>query len=314
MKQTFGKYQKNLLGIIVVIIFIVYFIFNKSSFKPLLDIKPVLLIGSFLCYVGIIICNGLFIKYIVGSFDKQLDTYESVRVSLLSSIGNFFASSGAGLGFRAVYLKKKYDLRYADYMATMYGNYLLIFIINAALGIASLALIGSNGSPQFVGAGLFFIGLLVVSLLLSFLRIPNITSKNKYLSIAIRTLRKMSDGWRLVTRDRRLLTHLSLLVLAQMILTVMIAWFELSSLSISIGFGQLLLFSVLGSLSIFISLTPANIGVKEGVYVLTATIIGLSTPQILSIALIDRGILFITLALVWAVIGRDKNQKDVMKV
>lgn len=307
MKQTFRKYQKNLLGIIVVLIFVVYFLFNKSSFKPLLDIKPALLIGSFLCYVGIIICNGLFIKYIVGSFNKQLDSYESVRVSLLSSIGNFFASSGAGLGFRAVYLKKKHDLSYSDYMATMYGNYLLIFIINAVLGIASLVLIGSNGSPQFVGIGLFFTGLLIASLILSFLRIPDMKINNKYLSAGVRMLRKMSNGWRLVTRNRNLVVHLSLLVLIQIILTVLIAWFELSSLSISIGFGQLLLFSVLGSLSIFISLTPANIGVKEAVYVITATVIGLSTPQILSLALIDRGILFITLAVVWLAIGREKK-------
>ena len=309
MKKQFIKYQKNLLGIIVLLIFVVYFIFNKASFKPLLDIRPLLLMGSFVCYVGIIVCNGLFIKYIVASFDKKLSTHESVRVSLLSSLGNFFASSGAGLGFRAVYLKKKHGLSYSDYMATMYGNYLLIFIVSALLGMVSLGLIGGASSPQFVGLGLFFAGLLVASIGLSFIRVPRIEFGNKITTSIARTLRTISMGWRLIADDRRLLAHLSLLVLGQVVLTVLIAWFELLSLSISIGFGQLLLFSVLGSLSIFISLTPANLGVKEAVYIITATIIGLNTPQILSLALIDRGILFITLAIVWLVIGREKKQE-----
>lgn len=311
MKKLFLKYQKNILGIVVLGIFIIYFILNKDSFKPLLDMKPLLLIGSFVCYIAILLCNGLFMKYILESFDKQLSVHESTRVSLLSSLGNFFASSGAGLGFRAVYLKKKHGLSYSDYMATMYGNYLLIFIVSALLGVTSLGLIGLDSTPQFVGLVLFFGSLLAVSIGLSFVRVPNISYDNKIVSKIIKLLRTMSLGWRRIIEDRRLLIHLSLLVLAQLILTVLIAWFELMSLSISIGFGQLLLFSVLGSLSIFISLTPANIGVKEAVYVITATIIGLTTPQILSLALIDRGILFITLAATWGAIGREKTVNKV---
>lgn len=273
--------------------------------------RPLLLVGSFVCYIAILLCNGLFMKYILESFDKQLSVHESTRVSLLSSLGNFFASSGAGLGFRAVYLKKKHGLSYSDYMATMYGNYLLIFIISALLGVMSLGLIGFQSTLQFVGLGLFFVGLLVVSIGLSYVRVPNVSYDNKIVSKIAKLLRTMSVGWRRIIEDRTLLMHLSLLVLAQMILTILIAWFELLSLSISIGLGQLLLFSVLGSLSIFVSLTPANIGVKEAVYVITATIIGLSTPQILSLALIDRGILFITLAVVWAAIGREKTVEKV---
>ena len=119
----------------------------------------------------------------------------------------------------------------------------------------------------------------------------------------------MTAGWNRIVRDRRLLFHLTGLITIQLGLTLAIGWLEFSSLNIAIGFPELLLFSVLGSLSIFVSLTPANLGVKEGIYLLTASVIGITTPQIVSIALIDRGILFGTLFLLWLVLGRGQKLK-----
>lgn len=306
------RYRRQLLGLFVLAIFLLYFIKNKESFKLLLDIRPLYLIGVAMCYVAIVITNGLFIKYIIEPFKKYISVRESARVSLISSLGNFFASSGAGLGFRAVYLKKIHKLSYSDYMTTLYGNYLLIFIINAMFGLLSLVLVSNQSSLQFKGAVIFFAGLLAVSLVLCFVQLPKSLGtriKNKFVAKTLKYLQNMTAGWNKIVRDRTLLLHLSTLVSIQLGLTIAIGWLEFSSLNISIGFPELLLFSVLGSLSIFVSLTPANLGVKEGIYLLTAGVIGITTPQIVSIALVDRGILFGTLFLLW-VFTRSKSPKD----
>lgn len=310
------RYHRQLLGLAVLVIFVVYFINNKQSFKLLLDIRPVFLLGVAMCYVAIVYTNGLFIKYVIEPFKKRISVSESARVSLISSLGNFFASSGAGLGFRAVYLKRRHNLSYGDYMTTLYGNYLLIFIINAVFGIISLMLVQQKDGMQYTGAMTFFVILLVTSLILCFVRLPTSWAKNNPSSLVAKVvsyLKNMISGWSRIVKDRRLLFHLSSLVTLQLGLTLTIGWLEFSALAIPIGFAELLLFSVLGSLSIFISLTPANLGVKEGIYLLTASVIGITTPQIVSIALIDRGILFGTLFVLWLAIGRGWQDKNGVK-
>lgn len=313
MLRFLKRYHKQLFGLLVLAIFMVYFIRNLESFRILLDVQPVYLVGVSLGYVAIVFTNGLFIKYVIEPFQKYITVRESARVSLISSLGNFFASSGAGLGFRAIYLKKKHDLSYGDYMTTLYGNYLLIFIINAVFGLLSLILVSNQTGLQFKGAAIFFAVLLLVSLTLCFVQLPKSFGsrrKNKFIAKILKYIQNMTTGWNRIVRDKRLLLHLSGLITIQLGLTLLIGWLEFSSLNIDIGFPELLLFSVLGSLSIFVSLTPANLGVKEGIYLLTAGVIGITTPQIVSIALIDRGILFGTLFFLWLVLGRGQKLKS----
>jgi uncharacterized protein (TIRG00374 family) len=312
MLRYLKRYHKQLFGLLVLAIFTVYFIRNLKSFRILLDIQPVYLVGVSLAYVAIVFTNGLFIKYVIEPFQKYITVRESARVSLISSLGNFFASSGAGLGFRAIYLKKKHNLSYGDYMTTLYGNYLLIFIINAVFGLISLSLVSNQTGLQFMGAAVFFTSLFIVSMTLCFVRLPESFASRIRITLVskiLKYIKNMTTGWNRIVRDKRLLLHLSGLISIQLGLTFVIGWLEFSSLNIEIGFPELLLFSVLGSLSIFVSLTPANLGVKEGIYLLTASVIGITTPQIVSIALIDRGILFGTLFLLWLVLGRGQKLK-----
>ena len=306
------RYHRQILGVLVLAVFMAYFVLNIENFRSLLDIRPVYLMGVAICYVAIVITNGLFIKYIIEPFGKKISVRESARVSLISSLGNFFATSGAGLGFRAVYLRQKHGLGYGDYVTTLYGNYLLIFIINAIFGLLSLMFVTNKGSVQYIGALIFFVLLLLVSLILCFITLPaafDKNIKNKHVKKIATYLKNMTMGWNRIIRDQRLLVHLVGLITLQLALTVVIGWLEISALNISIGLPELLLFSVLGSLSIFVSLTPANLGVKEGIYLLTAGVIGITTPQIVSIALVDRGILFGTLFLLW-IFTRSNSRKD----
>jgi uncharacterized protein (TIRG00374 family) len=309
MKQMLIRYRRVITGLLVLMLFVMYFLLNQEAFAPLRDVRPIILLAVGVCYVGIVITNGLFIKFIIQPFRKHISVRESVRVSLLSSLGNFFATSGAGLGFRAVYLKRKHGLGYTDYMATLYGNYLLIFMINAVFGLVSLMLVSNKSGYQYYGALLFFVVLLSTSFILSVVKLPTLkkTNTTTLADKLTRHLNNMADGWNRIATNKRLLTRLAMLVTVQLALTVLIGWFEMSALKIAIGLPELLLFSVLGSLSIFVSLTPANLGVKEAVYLLTASVIGLSVGEILLIALIDRGILFGTLGVLWLMIGKDKS-------
>ncbi|MCA9330284.1 hypothetical protein KDA11_06555, partial [Candidatus Saccharibacteria bacterium] len=83
------KYQKAILGALIIGLFVGYFLLNRQDFTALHNIKPGYLLLVGLGYLVIIITNGIIMKLLAKPFGANLKTHESVRVALLGSIGNF---------------------------------------------------------------------------------------------------------------------------------------------------------------------------------------------------------------------------------
>ena len=298
------RYQKQLTALLVLLVFAVYYLRNRSDFAVLAHVNPWYVAFVALGYIAIVVTNGLFIRYVVRPFGVTLGLYESTRVSLFSSLGNFFASSGAGLGYRAVYLKKNHGLGYRDYMTTLYGNYLIIFIVNCVAGLVALTISGRSATTVgWIAGGVLSI-ILAMSILLTF-RQTTVKDRPGFAGKVIKNLRMMSAGWQAVAKDRGLFAGLTVLVIVQLGITTGILHFEFLALGLSVSFAGLLFLSVLSALSVFINITPANLGVKEGAYILSTSIVGLSSSQILAVAVVDRGALFATLGVLWLLLAKN---------
>lgn len=308
------KKISTLLTIIVVSIFLVYFFTNLEKFSLLLHVNVFFLFVIALADLSVIIANGVFIRFIMQPFDKHISFKESSYVSLISSVGNFFAPAGSGFGFRAVYLKKKHGLSYADYMATLYGNYVIVFLINSFFALVALYLLRDTAGRGYFTLSILFLGMFVMSLLLSVVKFPILKRElrvaNKRLHFVAKSLLSMAAGWNKIVSNKQLLIRLLSITMFNFLISIIVAKLEISALHLSVSFPALLLFSVLGSLSLFINITPANLGVKEAIYLFSSAVIGLTAPQILSIALIDRGVLFAVLFCLWLYFSKYKHFKS----
>src|SRR3990167_10344315 len=136
--------------IFVVLVFIVYLFLNSENFRPLLDANYYLLAVAALAYMGGVFVNGVFIKFILEPFNKFIAATEAFYVSVISSIGNFFAPAGTGFGIRAIYLKKKHGLPYSEFMSTLSGNYILVFLTSSFIGLLALYLLRNEYISQYV--------------------------------------------------------------------------------------------------------------------------------------------------------------------
>lgn len=306
---------KNILSAIILLVFAIYLAMNLESFKPLLNLNYIyLLFIAALTVLGIVV-NGLFTKVVMGFFHKPIDARESVFVSLIATAGNFFAPAGSGFGFRAVYLKKKHKLPYSDYISMLSGNYVMVFIVVSLLGMVSLMMIKTNDEIAAVEATLWavFGGLFIFSLLLLFVKIPKKLLKEKkgdgYVSKVFRIIITISQGWNKIISDRVLVWKLLGLILLNTAISVASMMLIMMSLGFHFTFPAVLLFSALGSLSTFINITPANLGVKEAVYLASASVLSFSTEQILSIALVERGVLFFVITILWILVGRSGKKE-----
>ena len=303
------KLISRIIAVGVVVLFLWYFIANIKDFSLLLTINPVFVILLMLVNVLAITANGIFMKLSISLFGKKIDFNESVRISLISSAGNFFAPAGSGLGFRAVYLKKRHGLSYSDYLSTLYCNYVMVFFVYSTLGLISILGLLGHASVSIVILAVFFTVLLTMSMAAFFIRVnvkkQHSAYNSKWARRLLEILVSVSKGWSLILADKKVSMQLLGLIVFNASIMTLGSYFIMNSIGLALSPASLLLFSMLGALSIFINITPGNLGVKEAVYIAFSSIIGLSTSQILSAAPVDRIALFFVLFLLWITYGKN---------
>ncbi|HVX48161.1 MAG TPA: lysylphosphatidylglycerol synthase transmembrane domain-containing protein [Candidatus Saccharimonadales bacterium] len=303
-------FSRIFLTAVVLIIFVIYFVLNIGQFKLLLHIDPLFLVLIALVDVFAIFINGLFTKFILRPFDKYISMKESFYVSLISAVGNFFAPAGAGLGFRAVYLKKQHDLSYGKYVSILSGNYILVFLVNSLAALLALYMLRGRDNARYATLVIIFGAIFIVSLVMTFIKTPHIKVeriKSRRMRSIVGSFSTVMQGWNHIISHRKLLARLIILTFVGLLINIVNNFLIIHTLNLHITFAPLLLLSVLGSLSLFINITPANLGVKEAIYLFSSSVIGFSTPQILSIALVDRVVLFTVLFCLWLYFSKYKH-------
>jgi|GEM_PF-1678998 uncharacterized protein (TIRG00374 family) len=305
------KTISRVITVLLVALFVWYFISHIEDFRILLNINIayiVLLVGI---YVTGIVVNSLFMKWSIALFGKKIGFKESIRVSMISTVGNFFAPSGSGLAFRAMYLKKYHGLAYSNYVSIMFCNYIFAFFVNALLGLFALCIVRENYSQFFLILMVFFVILLISSMMAFSVRIKErrVVYKYKIVQSIFEILVQITKGWGLILANKKVMTGLFMLTITNATLIILGSYLIMNSLNIHLSFAGLILFSVIGALSVFINITPGNLGVRESVYIIFSTVVGLTTSQILAAAVLDRAILFVVILALWAIYGRRANRQ-----
>jgi len=55
--------------------------------------------------------------------------------------------------------------------------------------------------------------------------------------------------------------------------------------------------------TLLVSITPGSLGLREGIFILTLEILGITTDQVMQLALLDRGLMVLTLILSFILIN-----------
>jgi len=128
MKKYF-KYIKTVLTIAILFLFLLYVIKNPEILTSLQSLNPIFIVVVMLLFLIVFLLEGLFIKITLQAFDKKISIKESFYISTISRIGNYLLPMRAGAIFRATYLKNKYDFKYSKFLSTLYGYYIILFLL-----------------------------------------------------------------------------------------------------------------------------------------------------------------------------------------
>ncbi len=292
------KYTKTLITIVILIFFIYYFINNKGDFLFVLSTPIKYLIVIAILYSVIFFLNGIFIKVILKSFKKKMSVFEAFYLSVISSLGNYFLPMRGGLVYKSVYLKKKFKFPFSHFISFLYGNYIIVFLVNSFLALLALFVIQSKlgviSIPLYVFFGLLFVSMIVLSVVkFPVERIKE--SRYKFINRVVNIIKNILNGWNIIEDDKRLLFSLILITFAGFTFSTLLFYVEFKALGIDTNFVSVILYTCLSGVSLLVSLTPGSLGIREGIFVITSDILGITNEQVMQLALLDRGVMLISL-------------------
>lgn len=305
MKPKTLKTISNIFTLLFICFLVWYFYNNQEALNDLKAVPFWAFAGLMVSKTIRIFVSGLFTRFTLRSFGKDISIRQTNYLSLLSGIGNFFGPILGGAGIRAVYLKKNYDFNYSHFIATLYAYYVISFLTNSLFGTLMIGYYllsrGGNFNSYFI-LGIF---LAIFILCLALLVLPNkyiVKLYNiKIIPVRIKKISKLAhEGWEEMRKDRKLLKDLSILNFLTLIISAFTTYILFDLFVPEYTVMSILFYTILSTLALLINVTPGGIGIKEALYVFSATILAVTPEQILQMSVVDRistflllGVLFI---------------------
>lgn len=254
------RYKKPT-AILIIFSFFAFFGFYINQHPEILN--EMLKIGVFnsliifLLYGGILITNIFITHSTIRLCHKELPLKNSVFLTIYSSVVNFFGPLQSGPAVRAVYLKSKLGLKIRDYTYTMIFYYFAYAAINVSL--------------------------------LFIKNLPILTVLGIAIAIALIVIGTNKLGLKSV---KKYVLFIFAMTVIQIIFVILIYTIELTSINPTAHYNliQTITYAASANLSLFVSLTPGAIGVREAFLVVSQSIHNISLSSIVAAGIVDRAI------------------------
>ncbi|MFZ2447661.1 MAG: lysylphosphatidylglycerol synthase transmembrane domain-containing protein [Syntrophobacteraceae bacterium] len=291
-----------LLGFLLALI-TYYMVGHSSDFKLILNISPAYCFIIGMLYILFLITNGLFFKIMVSEFDIDMSFCEYTAISILTAFGNAFVPLRGGVGMRAIYMKSRYGFNYTNSVATIAGTYVIGLNVTSIVALVTIVVLyvkEGQSSPAITSAIAF------MALASGYIMLFNPQWHKLIPFSGIRSkLDELMYGWSVIRKSSKNVLYMYALTLSNFILLSVITWCELKALGIGdmhgnpVTYLQALFLSVISIISLFVSITPASLGIKEGLLMLTSSVVNISPSYVVMMSILDRAISFSVLLMLF---------------
>lgn len=272
-----------------------YLYYHHSSLAILKDIvvENLLIITTF--SFGTFLFLAIQFKLLLEIFCLDLRFKEWFGLTVINTMISYYTPVRGGLVARAYYLNRKYNLSYSRYAALLGGSYSINFFV-ASLGTIFFILSAGLYSGFFnqnilrLGAGLLF-GTVVANVLL-FKLCSRMTSfkLGKYGQV----LGDVAEGVALFRKRPLLVAKIALVQFCVIVIMGGKLYWSFEAIGKTVGLLDILAVQCLVTFSMLVSITPGNLGIKEGVIGLLASQFGVPFADAVLAASVDRGVSMFT--------------------
>jgi len=228
--------------------------------------------------------NGFLLRTVASKFGVALGMKEWFGLPFVTAMGNYITPFAGGMLARASYLKYRHSFPYAKFVSVIGASYLIYGWVSGIAGIAAVSLL-TEGLAHAGELILFFVVMLLILSFCGVMPAVRIPGENP----AIRFLNSAVEGWVLIRKDPTLVTKLALYTAATVLLNGIAFWLAFGALSGGpVSFGVPFVVGIFFSLSVFIRVTPGNLGVSEAVATLASEFVGMGAGMGFMVSLLIR--------------------------
>ena len=297
-KRSSLKYIDISLYLVIFIGFISFYQTNEIQFNVLRSDFIFLVIG--LKFLNFLIFNQLHLN-IFHMHKLDIKKKENLTLTYKGYMGNFFGFGKTGTGYKALFLKNKFNFSYVKFVS------FYIFLQTLTLFFTSLIcfslLFFTNISETELKSTLLLVLIFIMAISLLSNYILNLISKLKVLK-KIKYLNNILENneqnniflKNLTFKNPKFVKVLILQIFIQVNLFLQI-YLQATSLDIHINLLSNFVYNLISQISIFLSVTPNAIGIKEFILILSNDFIGLSATDVFNLAVLDRLTDFLSLVL-----------------
>lgn len=251
-------------------------IIHNVALLPIAILWLVILVETFV--------SGLFTKVVMQHFKIKLRFNEWYGLSIITRFWNTILPLRGGAGVRALYLKKMYEFPISEFFAALASLYILIFLVNSAIGIICIISLYLLSNILIYTLFLFFLSvfLLMNVFIFSPFRIP----ESRYALLS--KLSKIIDAWHGIRTNYHLIKKLLWVTILNSSVGLFTVYFSYHSFGINLSIFQSLLISTLFNFTVMINITPGSLGIVESIMILTANLFGINPAESLMASALIR--------------------------
>jgi len=265
--QKLIKKHKKIFTIITIIIItglIGFYLYSqKNDLNKIKDFKFIYLIPLIILTLINLVLNGVFLKIITNPFNIKLQ--HPFLLSISSSFFNLITPLKGGAGIRAIYMKKKYNLSYSEFISSLFGSYIIVILNASLIALIVFLIIYIKYNIYNIYFNIIFASLFLISIF-----IIKINFKLKESNSIFKKINKIHSEWKKIKKHPRTINKL---ILNSLIRT---------------NFFKALYFSTINIIASFINLTPGSLGINEILYAISAKTLEISPAIGMLISIILR--------------------------
>ena len=287
---------KNLFLMAIVLAAAVFLFSRKENIAYLRQISVSYIF--YICCAGLINIgiNGYHFNLLLRNFGVNLPFTKWYGISACNSMINYYIPARGANVIRAIYFKREYDLQYSKYFVLLSTSYIISFFVSSLLGIV----IGVMYS--IIQKNFFYRFLILYCILLSFTCIVTVIilwvhkmelrTKSERVNNFVNNINEGIEvsmanvGWALKVI---LLSVVSILIFSLQL------YLSFAAIGARIDFFQSAMIQCLASFSMVLSITPANLGIREGIISFSAKLFGLPLQTAIVAAIVSRSLFIIVI-------------------